>query len=99
MVVLDLDAGTEGRLEGGTVGGGDRTPTDGVQEGVQPDRGIEAVGVGGGRQVAALMDPGTDLQFPEHLDPVVGGIIADAHQGDHVLGLAGDPGSVAGDDG
>ncbi|MCX5110033.1 hypothetical protein OOK13_16075 [Streptomyces sp. NBC_00378] len=44
LVVLDLGPGPERGLEGGLVGGGDRTPADRVKEGVQACRGVDTGG-------------------------------------------------------
>ncbi len=64
LVILNSDATTERGLQGAHVGGRDRAPAHGIEEGVQDDGIIEAIGPG---QLGPFAYPGSRLQFPDNV--------------------------------
>src|SRR5262249_12637419 len=83
LVVLDLDAGAEGGLDGADVGGAGRPPPHGVEEGVQAGGRVEPGRVGQGQ---LLVDAGAGLQLPDGLPLLAQGGVLDGGQGDEALG-------------
>ncbi len=65
LVVLDVDAGAERRLDVPHVSRGRRTPAHGIEKGVELVGRIEAGGVGQGD---LLDDPGPRLKLPDDLE-------------------------------
>ncbi len=82
LVVLDVDARSERRLDVLHVGGGCGTPADGIEKGVEPVGFVEAAGLG---QVDFLQLPGSRLQLPENLEFLAEGVILDRRKRDEVL--------------
>ena len=82
LVVLDVDAAAERRLECPHVGGGDRAPAHGVEEGVEAARLVEAGGFGQGR---LLEHAGAGLELPDDLELLAERVVLDGGEGDEVL--------------
>ena len=83
LIVLDGDAGAEGGLERGDVGGGDGAPQYRVEEGVQVARIVEAPGRVG--QPLGLVDAGAGLDLPDDAQLVAEGVVLDRREADQVL--------------
>ena len=82
LVVLDVDAAAERRLQGPHVGGGGRAPAHGVEEGIESSGRIEA---GRSRQRRPLADLRAGLQLPDDLQFLAQGIVLDRRQRDQML--------------
>ncbi|CAM5711380.1 hypothetical protein SALBM135S_01172 [Streptomyces alboniger] len=82
LVLLDLHAGPEGGLEGGLVGGGDRSPADRVQEGVKTGGIVDPVGRR--RQLVLVVDNRPLLQLPDDPQLLVAGVVLDRDK-DHQM--------------
>jgi hypothetical protein len=72
LVVLDFDTGAEWSLDVLEVSGRGRTPSNGIEEGVESVGGIEARGVGQGN---LLDDLGTRFEFPNDFQFLAQGVI------------------------
>ncbi len=83
LILLDLDAGAEGRLQHGRVRRGDRAPPHGVEEGVEVAGRVETAR--GIRQCMPLVGGGARLQLPHNTEPLVTGVVLNAHQA-HYMG-------------
>ncbi len=87
LVVLDVDAGAERRLDVPHIGRGGSPPADGIEEGVELVGRVEAGGIGQGD----LLDhPGPRLDLPDDLQFFAQAVVLDGGQRDEGLGV-GDP--------
>ena len=77
LVVLDVDARAERRLDVRHVGGGGGPPADGVEEGVEPVGRVEAGRLGQGD---LLDDPGPRLELPDDLELFAEAVVLDGRQ-------------------
>jgi hypothetical protein len=84
LVVLDVDARTERRLDVPHIRRGRRPPADGIEEGVELVGRIETGGIG---QSDLLDEAGTRLQLPDNLDFLAESVILNRRQGDERLGV------------
>lgn len=84
LVALDLDAAAEWRLKLAGVGNRRRAPPDGVQEGFEMSRLIEALWLG---QLHFLEGTRSRLDFPDDLQFFPKGIVFDRGKADQVLWL------------
>jgi len=82
LVVLDLYAGAERRLDVLVVGGGSGPPPDGIQEGVKVRRGVQAARV---RESHLFDDLRPRLNLPHHLKLFAQPVIFDRGEGQEVL--------------
>ena len=82
LVVLDVDAAAERRLDVLHVGRGGGPPADGVEEGVELVGRVEAGRLGQGD---LLDDPGPRLELPDDLQFFAQAVVLDGRQGDEVL--------------
>ena len=82
LVVLDLDAAPERRLQGPAIGRGDRAPADGVEEGVEDSRIVKARRLW---QRAPLERPCARLDLPDDLERFAGAVVLDRRKGDQML--------------
>ena len=81
LVVLDVDAGAERRLDR-SVGGRSGTPADGVEEGVELVGRVEAGGLGQGD---LLDDLGPRLELPDDLQLFAQAVVLDRGERHQVL--------------
>ena len=82
LVVLDLDAAPERRLEVLLVGRGDRAPANGVEEGIEPARLVEALRLG--KRLLAD-DAGARLELPDDPQLLAEPVVLDGEELDEVL--------------
>jgi len=83
LVVLDVDARAERRLDVPHIGGGHSPPAHRVEERVEPVGGVKAGRLGQGN---LLDDHRARLDLPDDLKLFVKGVVLDGQQGDEVLG-------------
>jgi hypothetical protein len=74
LVVLDLDAAAEGRVEAADVSIADDAPPDGVQKGIKARGVVEAARR---RKLVTLEGSGTKLRLPHNLKFLAQGAILD----------------------
>ena len=81
LVGVDLDAGPKRRLEQVRIGGGDAVPAQGVQEGAEVARRVEAPGADGAPRLL-LEDAAVDLEVPVDLQGLPLGVVVGAREAD-----------------
>jgi hypothetical protein len=91
LVVLERDAAAEGGVELLVVGGSHGAPADGIEEGLEAMRRVEAAG--GVRQGVALEGARVGFEFPDDLEGLAVGVVLDGLQSDQVQGGREDGGS------
>jgi len=84
LIVFDVDAGSERGLNVLQIGGRRGPPADGVEESVEPIRGVEPDRVG---QRHPIDDFDPRLNLPDDLDLFAESVVFNGQEGDEVLGL------------